>query len=82
MLLILVVTSYVTTFLSFFIYCLPHHLLYLDMCDVITYVTLTVGSLRPPPMQRWLDEVLSILNALATQVPSAKLLGAKLDAFN
>ena len=35
----------VTTFLSFFIYCLPHHLLYLDMCDVSTYVTPTVGSL-------------------------------------
>ena len=38
-------TSYVTTFLSFFIYCLPHHLLYLDMCDVTTYVTPIVGSL-------------------------------------
>ena len=38
-------TSYVTTFLSFFIYCLPHHLFYLDMCDVTTYVTPTVGSL-------------------------------------
>ena len=45
MLLILLVTSYVTTFLSFFIYCLPYHLLYLDMCDVTTYVTPTVGSL-------------------------------------
>ena len=45
MLLIVVVTSYVTTFLHFFIYCLPHHLFYLDMCDVTTYVTPTVGSL-------------------------------------
>ena len=45
MLLILVVTSYVTTCLSFFIYCLPHHLFYLDMCDVTTYVTPIVGSL-------------------------------------
>ena len=39
------VTSYVTTFLHFFIYCLSHHLFYLDMCDVTTYVTPTVGSL-------------------------------------
>ena len=38
-------TSYVTTFLFFFIYCLPHHVFYLDMCDVTTYVTPTVGSL-------------------------------------
>ena len=45
MLLILLVISYVTTFLHFFIYCLPHHLFYLDMCDVTTYVTPTVGSL-------------------------------------
>ena len=29
----------------FFIYCLPHHLFYLDMCDVTIYVTPTVGSL-------------------------------------
>lgn len=35
----------VITFFSFFIYCLPHHLLYLDMCDVTTYVTPIVGSL-------------------------------------
>ena len=46
MLLILVlVISYVITCLSFFIYCLPHHLFYLDMCDVTTYVTPTVGSM-------------------------------------
>ena len=48
MLLILLVTSYVTTFLHFFIYYLPHHLFYLDMCDVTTYVTPTVGSLTQP----------------------------------
>ena len=43
--LILVVTSYVTTCLSFFIYCLPCHPFYLDMCDVTTYVTPIMGSL-------------------------------------
>ena len=45
MLLIVVLTSYVTTFVSFFIYCMPHHLFNLDMCDFTVYVTLTVGSL-------------------------------------
>ena len=39
MLLILIVTSYVTAFISFFIYCMPHHLFNLDMCDDTTYVT-------------------------------------------
>ena len=46
MLLILLVTSYVTTCLSFFIYCLPHHLFYLDMCDVTIDVTPIVGIIK------------------------------------
>ena len=33
-----IVTSYVTTCLSFFINYMPHHLFCLDKCDVITYV--------------------------------------------
>ena len=45
MLLILLVTSYITTCLSFLIYCLRHHLFYLDTCNVTIYVTPTVGSL-------------------------------------
>ena len=36
---------YVTTCLSFFIYCLSRHLFYLDMCDVTTYITPIVGSI-------------------------------------
>ena len=34
----------VTKLVSLFLINLPHHLLYLDMCDVTTYVTPIVGS--------------------------------------
>ena len=56
------------------------------ICDKYTFIREKCGKrqpnstikniehVRPPPMQRCLDEVLSILNALATQVPNAKVL--------
>ena len=39
------VTSYVTTCPYFPINYSPHHMFCLEMCDVTTYVTPTVGSL-------------------------------------